>query len=221
MRPLSSPAVLTGDCLRLMPRLSAGSADFVLTDPPYLVRYHSRTGQTIANDNNPAWLCPAFAEMFRVLKPDSYALSFYGWNAVDLFMRAWLDAGFRVVGHVVFAKRYASSTRAFAHTHEQAYLLAKGRPALPRHPLQDVLPWTYTGNRLHPTQKSADMLRPLVEAFCPPGGLVLDPFCGSGSTLLAAIDAGRHCLGIELDPEHAQTARDRVAVALADRALAA
>ena len=42
----------------------------------------------------------------------------------------------------------------------------------------------YTGNRLHPTQKSMAMLKAFIEAFCPAGGVVLDPFCGSGSTLL-------------------------------------
>ncbi|MCB0384974.1 MAG: site-specific DNA-methyltransferase, partial [Bdellovibrionales bacterium] len=39
---------------------------------------------------------------------------------------------------------------------------------------------------------------------CPPGGLVLDPFLGSGSTLIAAQQVGRRCYGMELDPKYAQ-----------------
>jgi DNA modification methylase len=62
------------------------------------------------------------------------------------------------------------------------------------------------GNRLHPTQKPINVLRPLIESFCPIGGLVLDPFCGSGSTRVAATHAGRECIGIELDANHHRTA---------------
>ena len=125
-------------------------------------------------------------------------------------MAAWRAAGLRPVGHLVFRKSYASSARFLAHEHEQAYLLAKGEPALPRAPIADVREWVYTGNRHHPTEKPVEVLRPIVEAFCPPGGLVLDPFCGSGSTLLAARACGRGFLGIELDHRHYRTARLRL-----------
>jgi DNA modification methylase len=74
-----------------------------------------------------------------------------------------------------------------------------------------VLDWTYTGNRLHPTQKPVSSLKPLIAALCPPAGLVLDPFCGSGSTLVAARDLGRRYLGIELDAGHHATAMRRMA----------
>lgn len=51
----------------------------------------------------------------------------------------------------------------------------------------------------------------LVAALCPPGGLVLDPFCGSGTSLLAAARLGRRGLGFEVNPEYAEMARRRVA----------
>ncbi|WP_407052122.1 DNA methyltransferase [Methyloraptor flagellatus] len=193
-----------------MGRLPSASVDLVLTDPPYLVRYRDRAGRTIRNDASGDWLRPAFAEMYRLLKPDTFCVSFYGWNAVDLFGAAWREAGFRMVGHLVFQKPYASSARFLAHHHEQAFLLAKGRPAVPAAPIADVQPWTYTGNRLHPTQKPVRILKPLVRAFSPANGLVLDPFCGSGSSLVAAVAEGRAFLGIELDPDHYRTARDRL-----------
>jgi site-specific DNA-methyltransferase (adenine-specific) len=66
-----------------MQRLQSGSVDLILTDPPYLVRYRDRSGRTVANDNNADWLQPAFAEMYRLLKPGGFAISFYGWNEVD------------------------------------------------------------------------------------------------------------------------------------------
>jgi adenine-specific DNA-methyltransferase len=53
-------------------------------------------------------------------------------------------------------------------------------------------------------------LQPLIEAFCPPGGLVLDPFAGSGSTGEAAFLAGRRFVGIELDPKYHAAAAARL-----------
>jgi site-specific DNA-methyltransferase (adenine-specific) len=66
------------------------------------------------------------------------ALMFYGWTKTDAFFDAWKDAGFQPVGHIVFRKAYSSKKRFFSYQHEQAYLLAKGRPRLPKQPLADV-----------------------------------------------------------------------------------
>jgi site-specific DNA-methyltransferase (adenine-specific) len=90
-------------------------------------------------------------------------------------------------------------------------LLAKGNPARPEKPLSDVQPWTYTGNRVHPTEKSVRILRPLIETFSSPGGIVLDPFAGSGSTAVAASLSGRRYIGIELEESYCNLARERLA----------
>ena len=125
-------------------------------------------------------------------------------------MAAWRAAGLRPVAHLVFAKPYASSARFAEARHECAYVLAEGRPPLPAHPLPDVLPWRYTGNRLNPTEKPVPVLKTLITAFCPAGGLVLDPFCGSGSSLVAARACGRGFIGIELDANHHAIAAERL-----------
>jgi adenine-specific DNA-methyltransferase len=203
--------ILSGDCLTVMPQLPAGSVGFILTDPPYITRYTSRDGRRVPNDDNAAWLQPAFAEMCRVLTPDSFAVSFYGWPHADLFLGAFRRAGFRVVGHLAFPKRYTSTTRFVRYQHELAYLLAKGNPKRPDDPMGDVLDWTYSGNKLHPTQKPLSVLLPLIETFCPTDGLVLDPFAGSGSTLVAAHMLGRSYLGIEIDPAYHAIASERLA----------
>ena len=203
-------SVIHGDCIALMGRMESESIDFILTDPPYITHYRSRDGRTVTNDDNGRWLRPAFTQMYRLLKNGSFCVSFYGWNKADLFISAWRAAGFRIVGHIVFRKRYASSARFLRYQHEQAYLLAKGDVIPPESPLSDVIDFTYTGNRLHPTQKPTEALRPLVRAFCKPRGIVLDPFCGSGSTLVAAKDLDRNFIGIELDSAHHLTACRRV-----------
>jgi adenine-specific DNA-methyltransferase len=202
--------IIHGDCVTGMRNLPPSSVDFVLTDPPYLVDYQSRDGRKVANDRNADWLRPAFSQIYRVLKPASFCVSFYGWNRVHLFMAAWRDAGFRAVGHIVFRKRYASSARFFRAEHEVAYLLAKGDVQPPARPIPDVIEFRYTGNKLHPTQKPIAALAPLISAFCPPGGVVLDPFAGSGSTLVAAKQLGRRFIGFEIDAQHHRTATARL-----------
>lgn len=202
--------VIHGDCVEAMRQMPDGIADFILTDPPYLVNYRDRDGRRLANDTGDgAFLFPAFKEAYRVLKPDTFAVSFYGWQAVDIFMRAWKLAGFRPVGHLVFKKDYSSNQGAVQYAHESAFLLAKGNPK-PIKLIPDVLGWQYTGNKYHPTQKPEFTLEVLVDAFSPLGGLVLDPFMGSGSSLIAARERGRKFCGIDVDDGHVRTALQRL-----------
>jgi site-specific DNA-methyltransferase (adenine-specific) len=208
------------DCIDVMRELDTGTVDLILTDPPYLVAFRDRQGRTVANDDNGLWLHPAFREMHRVLKNGGYCISFYAWNRIQFFMHAWRWAGFRVVGHLVFRKRYASSARFLRYQHEMAYLLAKGNPVPPVKPIGDVLDFPFTGNYLHPTQKPIEALSPLIESFSAPGALVLDPFCGSGSTLVAAQELKRDWIGIELDATHYRTAGQRLASRQGSQAMA-
>jgi site-specific DNA-methyltransferase (adenine-specific) len=123
-------------------------------------------------------------------------------------MQAFRAAGFRPVGHFAFPKPYSSSVGHVRCQHESAYLLAKGNPRTAS-PLSDIVAWAEnTGNKLHPTQKPTSILRPFVESYSPEGGIVLDPFAGSGSTLVAASALGRSYIGIEIDARyHAVAAR--------------
>jgi len=69
----------------------------------------------------------------------------------------------------------------------------------------------------HPTVKSIGLMRHLIRLIAAPGSLILDPFTGSGSTAVAAIEEGCRFVGIEQDPQHAETARLRVQHALSRR----
>ena len=85
--------------------------------------------------------------------------------------------------------------------------------------------WTETGVRLmrsvlrvqsmkgaaiHPTEKPIGLLDPLIRYACPPGGVVADPFAGSGSTLDAARQSGRRAIGIEANEQYAEKAARRL-----------
>jgi DNA modification methylase len=203
--------VIHGDCLTVLPTLPSASVDAVITDPPYLGRYKDRNGRTLANDNNPDAVVGAYVELYRILKPDTFCVSFYGYPKLHAFTRAWTEAGFDTVGHIVWPKPYVSSTRFVRVMHESAFILAKGRPPVPAQPLDDIQPWEYSGNTVHPTEKAVSVTQPLVECFTPPSGIVLDPFAGSGSTLVAAALTGRDYLGIELEDRYCNLARRRLA----------
>lgn len=76
-----------------------------------------------------------------------------------------------------------------------------------------------TGVVRHPTEKPVELISQLIESSSLRGDIVLDPFAGSGSTLVAAILLGRRAIGCEIDTEHASTIVDRLRVAerLADQ----
>ncbi len=120
--------IICGDCTKVMKDMPSESVDVMVTDPPYGVNYQSRDGRRVLNDDSLQWLERASKEMYRVLKNNSFCISFYGWNKVEHFMKAWKQAGFRPVGHFVFVKDYASNQGFTRFFHEMAYLLAKGEP---------------------------------------------------------------------------------------------
>jgi adenine-specific DNA-methyltransferase len=204
--------VIFGDCVRVMRCMPTQSVDLVVTDPPYLVSYRPRDGRRCFNDDNDAWLEPSFREMYRLLKPDAFCATFYGWPWIDRFMAAWQRAGFRPVSHLVWLKEYSSREGYTSSHHEVGYLLAKGHPPRPTKPISDVLPWGYTGNAFHPNQKPVVAIKPLIETYCKAGGVVLDPFAGSGTTAVAAQSCGRHSILIEKEQRYWRAAKARLAL---------
>lgn len=202
--------IVKGDCINVMKQLPSQSVDLVLTDPPYIVRYQSRDGRSVPQDDCESWLKPSFAEVGRVLKNNRFCISFYGWTKTDKFLEAWRAAGLRPVGHLVWVKNYHSQERFVRYCHESAYLLAKGGPEKPKMALRDVLDWQYTGDEYHPTQKPVLALVPLILAYSEVGDVVLDPFAGSGTTAVAAKLLSRNYIGIEISEKYHRIAQARV-----------
>ena len=203
-----------GDCLDVLPKLPSESVDFVLTDPPYLVGYQGRWDsdhKVIVGDEDPAWIRPAFAEIWRVMKPDTCCVSFYGWPHVDTFLGIWKEIGFRPVSHLAFVKRQWGLGRFTRSGHETAFLLAKGHPPKPDVAISDVFDWQRDETALHPNQKPVASMAALLHAYCPPNGTVLDPFMGSGSTLRAAVNLDMRAIGIEIEKGYCKKAVVRLA----------
>ena len=203
-----------GDCRLVMREFPDAAFDFVLTDPPYLVNYQGRWDgdrRTIIGDKDADWLRPIFTEIWRLLRDDTFCLSFYGWPHSEVFVGLWKELGFRLVSHLAFVKNVWGLGRFTRGQHETAFLLAKGHPPIPSKGISDVIVWEREADAFHPNQKPVGALYPLLAAYVPKSGTVLDPFMGSGSTLRAAKDMGLKAVGIEIDESYCRRAAQRLA----------
>jgi DNA modification methylase len=99
---LNCDEVIQGECVEVLKGLPDSSVDFLLTDPPYMGSYKDGDGRTLANDRNPEAVVAAYPELFRVLKPDSFCVTFYGHPKLGAFVHAWAQSGFDVMGHIVW-----------------------------------------------------------------------------------------------------------------------
>lgn len=202
-----------GDCLDLLPELPPESFDLAMTDPPYLVSYAGRWGnghQPIKGDDDPNWVEPAFSEIYRLLVPDSFCLSFYGWPHADVFLSTWKGIGFRPVSLVVGVKHNWGFGHYTRSKQETAYLLAKGRPKKPAAAVADFYAWQRPSLPVHPNEKPLHAITGLMGAFSLKTSRVLDPFAGSGTTLVAARNLGIPAVGIEIYEHYCEVAAKRL-----------
>lgn len=228
-----------GDSLRLLQDLPDDSVDAVVTDPPYssggmfradrqkgTLEKYLHTGAESA-DRLPEfygdsrterglllWSSLWLAETWRITKRGGGIAVFCDWRSLPTFSDALQVGGWVWRGIGVWVKPPGKSRPTPGGLwNDSEYILwgSKG----PRAEGADYLPGTWqvaapaSKHRLHPTEKPQAVLRDLVR-LAPVGGLVLDPFAGSGSTGVAAKAQGRACTLIELSPEYCEIARRRV-----------
>lgn len=228
-------ALYHGDCREILPELPGG--DLVLTDPPYgetalgwdlLVREWPtliRAPQVWAFGSLRFWFdaAPAFLETGwrfaqevvwekhngssfrsdRFKRVHELALHFYRgeWGELYRDVPVTMDA----------TKRRVYSRAPSKHLNpiaSQGFESEDGGPRLMRS-VQYVR--SCHGRALHPTQKPEGIVWPLLQHSCPEGGLVIDPFAGSGTTLAVARRHGRRAIGIEREERYCEIVADRLA----------
>ena len=212
-----------GDCLDVLRTLPDASVDAVVTDPPYGISYQStcRTDRStwfpkIANDESPCveWLPDAF----RLMRDGSPLICFCAWKTQEAFRVAIAEAGFSVRSHVIWDREWhgLGDLRAeFAPQHDVIWFATKGAFAFPGKRPKSVLRCPrISGNSLvHPNQKPLPLMCEILAVVTKPNDIVLDPYAGSGSTLLAAIRMRRRAIGVELCPKNHAIAERRIAQA--------
>lgn len=189
------------------------SVNAIITDPPYGINYVSQTRARIKNDKAPfIWF---LYDAFRVLKSGGTLLCFTRWDVEQTFIDAIELAGFRVKSEVIWDKVYhgmGDTKAAFAPAHENIVFAIKGKYSFPGGRPKDLVTFSKLGSAqmIHPTEKPVGLIANLITAVTKPDDLILDPFAGSGSTLVAAKKSGRRFIGVELDDEYYEKARRRI-----------
>jgi len=212
--------LLHGDCLRLMLDLEPGSVDACITDPPYGIDYQSsRTTDKrakIANDTKPyIWWLP---HAYRAMKADSCLVCFTRWDVQEIFRAAIECAGFTVKSQVIWDRcihGMGDLKGSFAPQHDVVWFATKGNFKLPgKRPKSVLRCQRLQGEELtHPNEKPIGIMGELILATTKTGGVVLDPFMGSGVSGAACAKLGREYIGVELDDVHFDTARRRILAA--------
>ena len=209
--------LIHGDSLTVLRQMEPESVDAIITDPPYGINYVSQTGARIKNDTAP-FICFLY-DAFRVLKSGSSGrgtlVCFTRWDVQQVFIDAIRLAGFVVKSEVIWDKvepGMGDCKAQFAPTHENIIFAVKGKFSFPGHRPNDLITHRklHANQMVHPTEKPVPLLADLITAVTKPGDLILAPFAGSGSTLVAAKKTGRRFIGIELDDDYYQTAQRRI-----------
>lgn len=211
------------DCLgpEGLPTLPDASVDAVVTDPPFGIgqTYGGVREEAADPDTYWRWFRPYYTEMLRVLRPGGF---FACWQTQLYFRYFWDWFGDDI--HIYCAAKNFVQMRptAINYAYDPVIMFYKPGESLlrPRKPLRSVdffvantAPLVSDANRpekAHPCPRPLDQVMEIVENFTLPGGLVLDPFLGSGTTAEACYRLGRRCKGFELKSEYVEIAVSRL-----------
>ena len=211
--------MVRGDAAQRLRQLGDASVDSFVTDPPFGINLRLGTRKSgtrsIAGDRRGEairiWR-RCLPEMARVARPNTLHVVFADYRSPWAF--ELLAKHFRVVDAVCWDKVNIALGHYLRRRWELAYLIAKGSPPRRSRATPNVWAVQRVHRPSHPCEKPVALLRMGVELCTGPGDLVCDPFAGIGSTGVAAVEAGRRFLGVEIDPRHCAVAETRVAAAL-------
>ena len=189
--------------------LMAGKkANMVLTDPPYNVNVEETAGK-IKNDNMAdedfyKFLFAAFVNMEQSMESDASIYVFHADTEGYNFRKAFKDAGFYLSGCCIWKKNSLVLGRSpYQWQHEPCLFgWKKGGKHNWYSDRKQTTIWEYDrpkASKDHPTMKPVALMSYPIQNSCMSNCIVLDPFLGSGSTLIACEQTNRICYGIELD----------------------
>jgi len=228
-----------GDCLELLPEIP--KVDLVLTDPPYGItslKWDKRVDGWLKLLNSDCLWCFGSMRFFLNCR----FVEFVGWKYAqeiiwekhngsifhaDRFRRVhefivqfYRGDWEKIYKKIVFTKDATARTvrrkKRPAHSgniNDSSYQSFDGGPRIMRSVIYSKSCHGYAD---HPTQKPVSIIIPIVEYSCPESGVVLDPFMGSGTTLVAAKQLNRQAIGIELKEKYCEIAAKRLSQEVLD-----
>lgn len=228
--------LIYGDALALMENMPARSFDAVITDPPYCSGGLNKRANHKGNSKYVAaqytefddgatrdqmahffWTREWLSRARRITKKRGYLIAFSDWRQLPLLMRAASFTGWTLQGVFTWAKCAGRPFLGqFRRDTEFALVATNGTPLpfmqspvkkSPSAFLAEPMPPT---QKLHCTSKPIKLMQHLMEVL-PPNSSILDPFCGSGTTLVAAERLGHNSTGIECVEDIFKLAQKRIA----------
>jgi len=225
---LGEHRLLCGDATRAedLHRLMAGQqADCIVTDPPYGVDYHSRGKQkeqwgNIKNDNLDSanlerFLQQVFQNIAGVCRPGATAYVCHGISMAGIriaFEQAFLAAGFHLSSTIVWVKQVASMGWGDYRERHEAILygwIGENHRRIKDRTQTTVWEIDREGKYQHPTQKPVALFSRALRNSTIRGENVWDGFVGSGTTVIACEQLGRHCFAMEIEPKYCDVAVQR------------
>jgi len=216
-------AIYNEDAIEHVAKMKTESIDLIVTDPPYGISYRTswrsdkqhRFCREIVNDKDLSAFSAISKQLFRVLKNDSAIFVFCAWRKSAETMSILEGSGFKVANQIIWDKGNTTAgdlTGSFGYQYEVIIYAKKGSPKLRGKRFSDI--WRYarvSPDKLkHQNEKPVFLLERAIIAFSDEGGVIFDPFAGSGSTGVAAINLNRGFVGCEIDQDYFEIADERL-----------
>jgi site-specific DNA-methyltransferase (adenine-specific) len=211
--------VVTADAREFCAAIEPKSVALLLTDPPYGIDVHRtrQGGQDYADGEDYALnlLEETLTALTPALRDDAHAYVFTGYTHIDAFRQALESHGWDVQPWPIIWQKDNHTMCAFDQWYACDYELVLFARRSKARKLRQFARAIQAADRSqvrahHSAAKPEELLRRFIEQSTVPGECVVDPFCGAGSTLVAAKSCGREALGADIDPANAELARHRV-----------
>ena len=205
-----------GDCLELMKDIPDGSIDLIVTDPPYKLTSRGGSGtmggywkeekakKGIIFDNNSISCKEYLPEFYRILKDKTILYLMCNNTNLQEMINVATQSGFKFVKSLIWEKGNKICGRYYMNCFEYILLFRKGGDK-PIKKQKDR-----NGKNLHDTEKPIELMKILIENSSEQNDFVLDPFMGIGSTGIASKKLNRNFIGIELDENYFNIAKERI-----------
>lgn len=224
-----------GDCLELMKDIPDKSIDLVVTDCPYHIvqggctniprkdepsgifnRRNTFTQKNAKNgklfDENDIKFSEWLPEVYRVLKDNTHAYIFINARNLKELQQDAENVGFKFQNIIIWNKGNATPNRYYLNAYEMVLMLRKGRAKninnMGTKNIIDVK--NIRGNKTHPTEKPVELNKIFIENSSNENDTVLDMFMGTGSCAVACKELNRNFIGIELDENYFNIAKERI-----------
>jgi len=203
-----------GDCREVLPNLSG--VGLVATDPPYVLGMNYTEGKVGWGDlmNSAEFYAGWIGRCLRLTKSNSGAVwVFTSWRAFPILARASYEMGHKIESLLVWDKCWIGpgGTVGLRPSCELVALFAHPGFQVSDRGTPDIWRSPYSSQRAngHPAEKPVDLMQQIITAGGE--GVALDPFMGSGTTLVAAKNLGRRAIGIEIEERYCEIAAKRLA----------